>query len=359
MKKFCTSAPGKLHLLGEHSVVHNKLAIMIAVDKRCFIQITLRKDQNIKITSKNYKQSIITNFSKAVKKFQNAEKDWEIYNQNNNIALLKSITKNPLDYPLLIIGQFINFFKLHSIPGFDLTIDSEIPIGAGMGSSGALAVSIIGALFLLTDKTFDKKLINKIAYLSEQKKHGLPSGGDNTTSCFGGLIWFKRDAYSGKAKMKPLKITIAKNILKNFYVVNTGAPSETTGEMVSKVKDLLKKNPESTKAIFDDQEKLVHELLQALKNGDDAEIIRIIRSGEQNLESLGVVSLFVQELIRGIEVAGGAAKICGGGGIKKETGMLLIYANNAKPLKEVLLKYKLEPTQLTLGVEGLRKESGT
>ncbi len=352
MKRFLVSAPGKLHLLGEHTVVHNKPAIIVAVDKRCFVEITSRKDQSIRIFSKNYKAEIITSFAEIVSKFKKAEKNWKTYNESNDIPLLKSIAKNPLDYPLLIIGQFINYFKLQSISGFDLKIDSQIPVGAGMGSSGALAVVIIGALYLFTNQVFEKQEINQIAYLCEQKKHGKPSGGDNTTSCFGGLVWFKKDE-----GMKPLNIILPKNTLNNFYAVNTGTPSETTGEMVSEVKDLLQKRPEFTQNVFDDQEKLVIDLLPALEKGDDAEIIRIIRSGEHNLESLGVVSPFAQSIIREIEKTGGAAKICGGGGIKKGTGMLLICHQDLKSLEKMLRSHQLKPNQLTLGVEGLRVEN--
>jgi len=356
MKRILTSAPGKLHLLGEHTVVHNKPAIIAAVDKRCFVEITPRTDKVIKIISRNYKKEITTDFPRIIKLFREAEANYAKYIKDNDMVLLKSITKGTLTYPLLIIGQFINYFNLQSIPGFDLKINSEIPSGAGMGSSSALAVAMIGALCLFQGFDFDKKIINQIAYLCEQKKHGRPSGGDNAASCFGGMIWFKKDAYSGKAKMRPLGITIPKNILKNFYMVNTGAPKETTGEMVSLVRDLLKKNPELTRNIFIDQEKQVKKLSAALKLGNSDQIIEIIKKGEENLENLGVVSPFVQKIIRQIEDSGGVAKICGGGGVKKGTGMLLVYHQNFKSLTNVLKSYQLTIEQLILGAEGLREE---
>ena len=141
MKKISVSAPGKLHLLGEHAVVYNKPAIIAAVGKRCFIEILPRMDGTIKVKSNNYKKEITTSFKELIKKFQKAQEDWETYNDNNDVALLKSITKDPLDYPLIIIGQFLNYHKLNSIDGFNLIIDSQIPVGDGMGSSGALSVS--------------------------------------------------------------------------------------------------------------------------------------------------------------------------------------------------------------------------
>lgn len=346
------SAPGKLYLLGEHAVVYNKPAIIVAVSKRCFVEIFPRSDGIIKVKSHNFKKEITINFQEIIKKFKKAQGDWETYCENNDASLLKSITKDPLDYPLIIIGQFLNYYNLNSINGFELTIDSEIPIGAGMGSSGALSVSIAGALSLFVNKPFDKKVINKIAFYAEQKKHGKPSGGDNTTSCFGGLVWFKKDK-----GMKPLDITLPSDVSGNYFIINTGTPGETTGEMVSLVRGLMEKKPESTQKIFDEQEKLVHDLLPALEQANHRDIIQIIQKGEENLEKLGVVSKFSQTIIRNIEKSGGAAKICGGGGIKKATGIILIYHQNLKNLEKALRFHELKPVQLILGVEGLKEEN--
>ena len=220
-----------------------------------------------------------------------------------------------------------------------------------MGSSGSLAVSITGALSLFAGKPFDKKTINKIAFLSEQKKHGKPSGGDNSTSCFGGLVWFKKDE-----GLKPLHADLPAEVTKNFYIINTGTPKETTGEMVSLVGKLTKEKPLFTQNIFDQQEKLVQKLLSALKKTDHDRIIEIIRKGEANLEKLGVVSSFAQKIIRGIESSGGAAKICGGGGKTKSVGIILIYHPDSQDLDNTLSNYGFVSEQIKLGVDGLKEE---
>src|SRR3989338_473493 len=348
------SAPGKLHLLGEHAVVYNKPAILAAVEKRCFVEINPRKDKKIKISSEDYKTSTLHNIEEVFEKFEKAQKDWETYNKSNDTLLLKSITKGFLDYSQIIIGQFLNFYKLKSIRGFDLSIDSQVPIGCGMGSSGALAVSIIGALSLFAGKKFDKKIINEIAFLCEQKKHGNPSGGDNSTSCFGGLVWFKKDE-----GLRPLEADLPKEVVRNFYIINTGTPSETTGEMVSLVRNQIlksKNQKERIEKIFNEQELLVRSLIPALEQSSHEDIIRIIRDGEKNLEKLGVVSSFVQKIIRDVEKSGGAAKICGGGGKTKSTGIILIYHTDLRTLRKMLKSHQFVAAQLTLGVEGLRKE---
>ena len=114
------------------------------------------------------------------------------------------------------------FFYLYSllcgadvIP-VDISIESDIPIGAGLGSSAALSVCLSAGLLTIQDSTTKScnkciqnstnqhrslgnfveieiskqhaKEICDIAYISEQILHGRPSGIDNAVSTYGGLV---------------------------------------------------------------------------------------------------------------------------------------------------------------------------
>lgn len=364
-----TSAPGKLILIGEHAVVYGKPAIITAVNKRCFVTISKRDDKKIKINSKNFSKEIVTDFDEIIAKFNKAQNDWKIFDKNGDVEVLKAITAGALDYPQIIIGQFIDCFKssfegitphpnpllkgegMKGMSGFDLEIDSEIPVGAGMGSSAGLAVSIIGALFLFTNTKFDKDAINKIAFLCEQKKHGRPSGGDNAASCFGGLILFKKND-----GVKQLDLNLPIKLKENFYVINTGAPEESTGEMVSMVKELYENDPVEIRNIFDDQGELVNKMLEVISSNYHENLTEIVKRAEYNLEKIGVVSESTKDLIRKVEESGGSAKICGAGGRADRSGIILIYHENLQRIKNVLESYNLEAEQLELGSEGLRIE---
>lgn len=311
------SAPGKLILLGEHAVVYGKPAIIASVAKRCFITLTPHNDKRIEILSENHDQ--------------------------------------PLDYPAFIISQTLDYFNKKAPSGFTLSINSEIPIGAGMGSSAALAVSIAAAVSLFLGEKLDKEKINNIAYLVEQKKHGNPSGADNSACCHGGLLWFRKETPDLKI-ISHLPFNIPGEITKNFLTIFTGTPKESTKEMVSIVGKLTKKRPKFTQSIFDSQESLTRELLTALKNGKEEIIKNCILQGEKNLELLGVVPPFAKSFIKKIEKKGGAAKICGAGGKTKGAGILLAYHTNTKIIKKLAQSQKFDCSPVSFSTEGVRQE---
>jgi len=104
------------------------------------------------------------------------------------------------------------------------------------------------------------------------------------------------------------------------------------------------------------QEQLTKELLEALKLKNEKKLKSVIKMGEYNLESIGVVSKSVAEIIREIESSGGAGKVCGGGGKKGPTGILLCYHPKPTVLQNIAKSHNLEYFKTALGVEGLRKE---
>ena len=76
--------------------------------------------------------------------------------------------------------------------GLEVRIDSELPIGCGMGSSAALAVALVRAEAqrLHTPLTHDE--VWERAFAVEQVFHGNPSGFDHALACRGGVLRFVR-----------------------------------------------------------------------------------------------------------------------------------------------------------------------
>jgi len=349
------STPGKVHLLGEHAVVYGKPALLTTVDKRCQVKLTARPDSAIEIFSKNINRKLRLSLDDILLKIEEAEKSWQRYKETNDLAILKSITTGELDYSILAVGQTLRYYRQRPSSGFRLSINSAIPIGAGLGSSAAIAVAVTAAVTLFLGQPLDKDVINNIAFIIEQKKHGFPSGGDNSTICFGGLIWFRKESSELKI-IKPLPFALPDNLSKNFILINTGTPAESTGEMVSYVKSLYQEKKALVEQFLKDQEELTRGLLAVIKKSEEDRLIEIIKRGEKNLEKIRVVSSFAQNLIREIEKCGGAAKICGGGGMAKNVGVVLSYHQTPEKIKDLVKPYKLECFGIRLGVEGLKQE---
>ncbi|MBI2330523.1 hypothetical protein HYU94_03955, partial [Candidatus Daviesbacteria bacterium] len=307
------SAPGKIHLLGEHSSVYGKPAILTAINKRMFVTLAPRSDKIICLSSKGVGEMKGLTEEKIIKQTEDSQRKWKKFIETNDISLLRSITENPLDYVIIAIGETLKFYNQKFLSGFDLKIESQIPEGAGLGTSAVTALVVAGAITLFLGKDFNRDIIYQIACVIEHKKHGHISGGDISAPCFGKLVWFRTETDDFRIIL-PLSFSIDKKLAENFVLIDSGKPRESTGEMVGLVRKLQKENPNLLNKFLENQEILVKNLLEVIKHSDEKEFIRIIRDGERNLESIGVVSLFVKSIIRKIEKAGGAAKICGGGG---------------------------------------------
>ncbi len=309
--KITVSAPGKIFLMGEHSVVYGKPALLAAIDKR--LSVTIESSKKLELIS---------------------------------------------DYNTDYLQQIINLFKKSfpkNIGAAKITIKSDIPPGRHIGSSAALAVATIGALMRFFLKIWDPKRINELAYESEKKSHTNPSGADNTVCCFGGLVWYRKEVDFLKTIWQ---LPISSYKIPQFILIDTGKSIEGTAQMVDLVGKLYKKKLKYLEAIFADQEKQTKRVLVDLKTGNFSDLREALITGARNLEKMGVVSISSQKIIKKIESIGGAAKICGGGGKTGPTGIILAYHQYPEKLLHLANNIKLPAFYAKLSQEGVRVEHG-
>lgn len=227
-------------------------------------------------------------------------------------------------------------------------IDSDIPIGAGMGSSAAFAV----ALSAFKVNGLDLEKINNFAYKIEKGIHGNPSGVDNTVVTYGGFLWFRKESENFKTfKQIESKVTLPK-----LFLLNSGKPSESTKEMVEHVGGLYKKNKKRVDGIFREIEVVTKGFLRFLLKENETELGILIRDNERLLEGLGVVSESTKKIIRSVEKIGGSAKVSGAGGRKDGSGMLLVYHKDIEKLTLFAKQNNLNLMSVKLGQEGVRIE---
>lgn len=279
--------------MGEHAVVYGKPALLAAIDRR--LTVTVAKGNQ---KSTGY------------------------------VAQIQKIVKN--------------HFRLKKLPGMEITIKSDIPVGYHLGSSAAVAVGVVAATSYFLKKIWNPTLFNQLAYEAEKLQHGNPSGGDNTAVTFGGLIWYRKELEF----LKSIWQLPFKTKLHHFSLIDTGRPVETTGEMVAHVKSQISNHKSQFEKLFIENEVQTKRIAVALKENDEQTLIDAMQKGEKTLEDIGVVSKKVIPVIRAVERAGGAAKILGGGGRAAGVGYLLCYSH----------KPPAGSMPITLGEEGIRLE---
>ncbi|XP_060068734.1 mevalonate kinase-like isoform X2 [Ylistrum balloti] len=239
MGRLTVSAPGKVILHGEHAVVYGKKALAASLDLRTYLILTQRADNLIDLHLPDIEIRL------------SLQRD--IYSKGNDIKnditkpipasdeIIETLTKSSgLDADasrsqVLAVASFLYLFTEISraskcpLPAIDVRVQSELPIGAGLGSSASYSVCLAAGLLQLGNHIHQSKpssntegyqldqsswshdeteLINKWAFLSEKIMHGNPSGVDNSVTTFGGAIEFKKGKIDKLSQMPETRILL-------------------------------------------------------------------------------------------------------------------------------------------------------
>ena len=135
-----------------------------------------------------------------------------------------------------------------------ITFGGTLLAGSGVGASAASCVSLARALNEEFQLGLSIDEINQIAWEGEFAYHGIPSGVDNTASCFGGLLLYQ---LKNKQRMVE-RITVKKPI--EIVLGNSGVSADT------RVLDLLvDKEKEKNRKLFDDRMNVITRQSMAMK----------------------------------------------------------------------------------------------
>jgi mevalonate kinase len=346
MNEITVSAPGKVHFIGEHAVVYNEPAIISAIGLR--LKIAMQKYGKVKYVDTRWDDDAPDwELEDVFETTQRVKELWKLGSEKKDFTPLFNMVKADRfsGYRKAAVGLVMERLGIRG--GVSLRISSDIPTGAGgVGSSSALAVCLASGMAELYEKNLTRDEINGIAFEVEKIIHGTPSGGDNTTCCFGGLIWFQKGQPNNT--MISLKDEITE-MPKGFVLLNTKGIKASTGELVQRVRNL--------DAAYRDPRikeigKLTYEMKVALKNKDYERMKDIVNRDQQLLAELGVSTQEIDDIASVVRRIGGAAKLCGAGG----GGVMLCWSQNAEALKKTIQGIGYEPWQVELGVEGVRVE---
>lgn len=195
------------------------------------------------------------------------------------------------------IAECIGRFTGCDVRG-EMTIETDLPLGKGMGSSTALVIAV--ARTLLGDDC------REIALRVEDEMNPGHSGMDFAVIWENHAVLFKKDTV-------PERPNLPEDFLSSAELIDSGVPSETTPELVAWVKSRAKELEEPLQTIG--------RCTQRILAGEDMKTV--IRDHHRAQVKLGVVPRAARNIIEDIEACGGAAKIIGAGGRTGGGGMVL------------------------------------
>jgi mevalonate kinase len=275
MSEASATAPGKVILFGEHAVVYGQpaLAVPVAdVSARATIQPVLPGD-GITIDAVTLGET----FSLA---------------ERPDSALSRMVT-----ITLAYLGQ--------ALSDAAITVESTIPVAAGMGSGAAVSAAIGRALGQYFDTPLSDEELSKLVYEVEKLHHGTPSGIDNTVICHGKPVFFIR----GTA---PELLKVGADF--HLIIADTGVPSATR-TMVDGVRERHQSGAILYDHMFDAIGALVRDAREAIESGTITELGPLMNQNHALLHDIGVTSAELNQLVDAALSAGaGGAKMSGGGG---------------------------------------------
>ena len=158
------SAPGRVNLIGEHTDYNEGFVLPFAIDRRTYAAVGKRSDQLARVASA---------FSGELVEFEISEI------QRDKVSGWSA-------YPLGVAWSLIQAGAKPQ--GFDLYVDSNVPVGAGLSSSAAIECSVALALNDLWGSGFSRSVLAKVGQRAENEIVGAPTGiMDQTASLFGEL----------------------------------------------------------------------------------------------------------------------------------------------------------------------------
>jgi mevalonate kinase len=188
-------------------------------------------------------------------------------------------------------------------PPLSLIGDAQIPPGAGLGSSAALAVAVARAVLTHLQRPVDLAALTRAAGASEALVHGRPSGVDVALAIAGGVGVFRRTTgLVPLTGVPPLRVLVGPS----------GAP-RSTAAMIDRVAEAT--GGRSDDARLRELGALTDTATAALRAGDRAALGAAMDRAHGLLADLGVSTPALDALCEAARAAGASgAKLTGAGG---------------------------------------------
>ena len=308
--KSIASAPGKIILFGEHFVVHGTKAILAAIDKRVTVTSTFTENKTIKVDSQlgTIEVPISSSYEEVKSEFR------------------------PFVY---LANKIIN--SEQNVSGLEITIDSDIPIGVGLGSSSACCVAAAASICGLfkevsssgaggfgndAETLVEKEEREKIYGMSMDAEETIfpdTSGADCAVCQYGGIIGYH--GHNGVIDLHNTQKIVSYEIPANLVIVNSMI-QHSTKRSVEKVRKFKENNEKRfselcdlANQLIDHYDKLGRDIgvLEDMIKNDVTAIGLKMTENQKYLEEIQVSNDTLRDMISSLKEISLGTKITGAG----------------------------------------------
>ena len=266
---------GKLILFGEHFVVYKAPALITAVSA----STTCAVERTTKFTG------------------------FRIVDQRPAVPGYKSQKADEAQQSVQLVLDHLNVDT--KTQGLIINFGGDLCCVSGIGASAAACVSLARALDSLLHLNLSESQINAAAYEGEKGYHGTPSGVDNTSSTYGGLLRFTR------TDKDPLFETKKLNHKCGIVFASTGITASTT-KVVGDVASKREGDMQWFESLLDEYKVLVPKAEDALEKGDYATVGELLDQNHELYQRLTVSCDELDQLVSTARAAGAlGAKMSG------------------------------------------------
>ncbi|VVC76545.1 Hydroxymethylglutaryl-CoA synthase [Aquicella siphonis] len=315
-------APGKLILSGEHAVVYGSPALAMAVNR--YVTATVTREQVPQVL---FDLSDLSHRSRlsvdALHHLKNKIKQ-KYYRFIRGDFSIRDVLQKPFELAQFAIGMLTESLNLTLPHGVKIQVQSDLPIGCGMGSSAATIVSVMQAISSYMELPVPQEQLFKLALEVENMQHGYSSGLDLRVAMQGGCIYMRGQT------LEPRSIPSLP-----MYLINTGSPESSTGHCVESVAPYFKSG-----RLGEEFTAVTTAMDTALKQQAWRGMQEAIRGNHRLLTDIGVVPERVRKFVSLVEAAGGAAKICGAGSVTGDkAGAVLVVSDDQQSLASLSSRF--------------------
>jgi mevalonate kinase len=176
-----SSAPGKVYLFGEHAVVYGEPAVPCAIERRATVRAEPRDDDRVRVSARDL---TLDGFTVEYGGPTDEAPD---------VDVPTPLVRAAMGYVDAAVEQARDAVGEDDL-GFDITVESDIPLGAGLGSSAAVVVAGIDAATRACGVDLPAEEVAERAYRAEHAvQDGQASRADTFCSAMGGAVRVEGD----------------------------------------------------------------------------------------------------------------------------------------------------------------------